>query len=102
MGIWRLGRKSGEPSNVLLVNWVNGTPPPEPELIGMPGTKLPAYCVSANGCCCAYEKSRTQPKWKSLTMRLFMTRVQPRTTLAPFRIWLPHAEVEVPSARPPK
>src|SRR5580692_5861027 len=102
IGTWDLGRKSGEPRYVWLLKAVSDTPPPIAGLAGIPGTNCPAVCGKSKGCCCPYDVSRTQPKRKSLRRFGPKMCVQPNTKLAPFRAWLPHAEVPVPSARPPK
>src|ERR1700679_729318 len=102
MGTWDLGRKSGEPRKVWLVNSVSDTPPPIAGLLGMPGTKSPAVWGRAKGCCLPKEVSRTHPKRKSLSRVGAKMWVHPKTKLDPLRAWLPQAEVLVPSARPPK
>jgi len=99
--IWNFGRNAGEPMNVLKpVNVVSGTPPSTAGFLGIPGTMSPVWlrpkdperrrnCRGEADAEFAYQAWRHEagpPDGRAIIGQLLAA----------------HAEVEVPSARPPK
>src|SRR5258706_8941273 len=78
-----------------------GRPPATIGLVIAPGIDAPAGGVSPNDCCTASEVDCDHEMRNSLTIADEITRVQPPTTALVLIVWLPKADVPVPSMTPP-
>src|SRR5215510_5626191 len=79
-----------------------GRPPATIGLVTAPGIVADAGGVSPNDCCTASDVDRDHETRNSFTLFADITFVQPPTNALVLIVWLPNAEVPVPSTTPPK
>src|SRR5689334_8572695 len=87
------------PKNVSIV--IPGKPPATSGLVIDPGMTVPAGGARPNDCCRASEFARDHEKRNSLTIAEDRMCVHPPTSAWVLIVWLPKAEVPVPSITPP-
>ena len=68
----------------------------EPGIVAALGGWMP------NGCCTASDSEREYDSRNSLTIAAVRMRVHPPTIPLVWMVWLPNADVPVPSTTPPK
>src|SRR5215470_12996572 len=104
---WNFGRKSGEPmrpspgppKNPSIE--IPGRPPATVGFVIEPGIVAASGGARPKGCCNASDFACDQDTRNSLTIEGDRIRVQPPTNACDLMVWLPKAEVPVPSNRPP-
>ena len=78
-----------------------GRPPATIGLVTDPGIVAAAGGCRPNDCCTASDVDCDHEKRNSLTIADEITRVQPPTSALVLIVWLPNADVPVPSTTPP-
>src|SRR5215468_2161251 len=78
-----------------------GRPPATTGLVTKPGTMAAAGGCKPNGCCLASEVACDHEKRNSLIVDEDIIRVHPPTSAFVLFVWLPNADVPVPSRMPP-
>src|SRR5690349_9319668 len=94
-------RPSPEPPKYVSIA-MPGRPPATTGFVTVPGIVAADGAVRPNDCCTASEVDRDHDTRNSFTIAELMTRVQPPTTALVLIVWLPNADVPVPSTTPPK